>query len=94
MIHSKGHLPKNTNQTVTHEDAYRVLFISTYPSRECGLATFSKDLIESIKDKFHLSCEIDVCAIDHSEAKQPIHFQLNTFYMPIKRNNIQPLQNN
>lgn len=59
----------NTKQAVNTNDAYRVLFISTFPSRECGLATFSRDLIEGIKDKFHLSCEIDVCAIDHSEAK-------------------------
>ncbi len=50
----------------THSTSYRILLISTFPPRECGLATFSKDLIDSIKDKFHLSCQVDVCAIDHS----------------------------
>lgn len=74
MIHPKEHLQTSTGQTITQIDTYRVLFISTYPSRECGLATFSKDLIESIQDKFHQSCEIDVCAIDHSEAKTAYTF--------------------
>ena len=74
MIHPKEHFQTSTDQTITQIDTYRVLFISTYPSRECGLATFSKDLIESIQDKFHQSCEIDVCAIDHSEAKTAYTF--------------------
>lgn len=69
MIQSKEYFQMNDRQTSNKNSAYRVLFISTYPNRECGLATFCKDLIESIQDKFHLSCEIDVCAIDHSDAK-------------------------
>jgi glycosyltransferase involved in cell wall biosynthesis len=74
MIHPKEHIQIRQNKVFTNHDTYRVLFISTYPSRECGLATFSKDLIESIKDKFHQSCEIDVCAIDLSEAQTAYTF--------------------
>lgn len=67
----------NNRPTLSNSGNYRVLFISSYPSRECGLATFSKDLIESIQDKFHQSCEIDVCAIDHSEAQ-------TAYVLPVK----------
>lgn len=77
MIQPKEHIQISKNKELINQDTYRVLFISTYPSRECGLATFSKDLIESIRDKFHQSCEIDVCAIDHSEA-------LTAYTFPVK----------
>ena len=39
-----------------------ILFITSYPPRECGIATYSQDLIESLKNKFSNSLSIKVCA--------------------------------
>jgi len=82
MIHSNKHLQRNELQPLQKEGTYHVLFMSTYPNRECGLATFSKDLIESIQDKFNRSCEIDVCAIDHSASQNayshPVRYVLHS----------------
>ena len=74
MTHSTRNTLSNPIKPTLTNETYHVLFMSTYPSRECGLATFSKDLIESIKDKFNRSCEIDVCAIDHSASKTVYSF--------------------
>jgi len=67
MNTQKQHPIKRKKQ-VSHSHHYRVLLLSTFPTRECGLATFSKDLLESIHEKFQHSCEIDVVAIDHTSS--------------------------
>lgn len=41
-----------------------ILFISSYPPRECGIATYSQDLIKSINNKFGGSFEIKICALE------------------------------
>lgn len=41
-----------------------ILCISTYPPRECGIATFSDDLIRSIHQKFEKSYRLRVCALE------------------------------
>lgn len=41
-----------------------ILFISSYPPRECGIATYSKDLITALNSKFSSSFEIKVCALE------------------------------
>lgn len=46
-----------------------ILCISTYPPRECGIATFSDDLIRSVHQKFHGSYRFRVCALE-SAAEQ------------------------
>jgi glycosyltransferase involved in cell wall biosynthesis len=40
-----------------------ILCITTYPPRECGIATFSDDLIRAIETKFGGSFAIKICAL-------------------------------
>jgi glycosyltransferase involved in cell wall biosynthesis len=44
-----------------------LLLMSSYPPRECGLATFSKDVVNSIKLVFGNSLPIEVCALQKQE---------------------------
>jgi glycosyltransferase involved in cell wall biosynthesis len=41
-----------------------VLFITSYPPRECGIATYSQDLIKALNIKFGNSFAIKVCALE------------------------------
>jgi glycosyltransferase involved in cell wall biosynthesis len=41
-----------------------ILFITSYPNRECGIATYSQDLIHAIKGKFGNSYALKVCALE------------------------------
>lgn len=43
-----------------------VLFIASYPPRVCGIATYSKDLINAIHKKFSSSFSIKVCALEEN----------------------------
>lgn len=41
-----------------------ILLITSYPPRECGIATYSHDLISNINKKFSKSFSIKVCALE------------------------------
>jgi len=41
-----------------------ILVISSYPPRECGIATYSMDLITALNNKFDKSFDIRVCALE------------------------------
>lgn len=65
-----------------------VLIVTSYPPRECGIATYSKDLITSLQNKFRESFSIKVCAVecdaehhDYSEIEE-VKFILNTDCAP------------
>jgi len=40
----------------------KMLLVSSYPSRECGLATFSNDIVEAVANVFGDTLPIEVCA--------------------------------
>lgn len=44
-----------------------VLFITSYPPRECGIATYSQDMIEALVGKFSHTFNITVCALESDE---------------------------
>jgi glycosyltransferase involved in cell wall biosynthesis len=44
-----------------------ILLITSYPPRECGIATYSQDLIKSLNGKFSNSLSIKVCALESDD---------------------------
>ena len=42
----------------------KLVFITTYPPRECGIATFTTDLVNAIRNQMDDSIEIDICALE------------------------------
>lgn len=44
----------------------KMLIISSYPPRECGLATFSNDIIKSVRNVFGSSLPIEICALQQN----------------------------
>jgi glycosyltransferase involved in cell wall biosynthesis len=59
-----------------------ILFITSLPPRECGIATYSKDLIDALNLQFDNSFEISVCALETDSERHvysdPPKFILNT----------------
>lgn len=59
-----------------------ILCLTTYPPRECGIATFSDDLIRAIHQKFSGSYSLKVCAIESASEKHSyssiVKYKLNT----------------
>lgn len=48
-----------------------ILFVTSYPPRECGIATYSQDLITAINNKFSNSLSIKVCALESNGITYP-----------------------
>lgn len=44
-----------------------ILFITSYPPRECGIATYSQDLLRALDNKFSQSFSLKVCALEAGE---------------------------
>ncbi len=66
----------------TAKELPEVLFITSFPPRECGIATYSHDLIEALTNQFKNSFSVGVCALEsnneqHTYPKKP-QFILNT----------------
>jgi glycosyltransferase involved in cell wall biosynthesis len=46
-----------------------VVVISTFPPRECGIATYTKDLIKSLEKQFDKSFDVKIVALDNENQK-------------------------
>ncbi len=63
-----------------------VLFITSYPPRACGIATYSKDLIDAVHRKFYPSLNIKVCALEEGNTSrsypEAVKYTLNSLSLP------------
>lgn len=59
-----------------------ILFITSYPPRECGIATYSQDLIKALHNQFNHSFAIRICPLESESEKHnytdEIKYILNT----------------
>ena len=48
-------------------DRAEILFITSFPPRVCGIATYSQDLIKALNNKFSNTLSIKVCALESGD---------------------------
>lgn len=72
----------NSNAAIVSPMMSEVLFITSYPPRECGIATYSQDLIIALNNRFNNSFQISVCALESDTEQcsysENVKYKLNT----------------
>ena len=59
------------------ENLPEILIITSYPPRECGIATYSQDLISALNNKFTKSFNIKICALETEFEKYEYNNEVN-----------------
>jgi len=66
-------------------DKTEILVVTSYPPRECGIATYSQDLITALNNKFDNSLSIKICAlengIDSYDYPEQVKYTLDTSHV-------------
>lgn len=80
-------LKKNTKMNSTklkkqENHKIEILVLSTFPPRECGIATYSQDLVKALNNKFNQSFKFRICPLESNSEQhiydQQVNFVLNT----------------
>ncbi|TGD59154.1 glycosyltransferase [Flavobacterium humi] len=64
---NKINFPQGIPVAKKEEKPAEVLFISSFPPRECGIATYSQDLIKALENKFQKSFSIKRAALENGK---------------------------
>jgi glycosyltransferase involved in cell wall biosynthesis len=59
----------------------KMLIVSSYPPRECGLATFSNDIVNAVKIVFGNTLPIEICALQNSDQEYKYNNEV-TYTLP------------
>ncbi|MEO8253298.1 MAG: glycosyltransferase [Flavobacterium sp.] len=62
-------LDKVIDEIEAKDKVSEVLFITSYPPRECGIATYSQDLIFALNNKFQNTFDIKIAALETKKDK-------------------------
>ena len=75
FVNDKGEIEYNPQLS-------EILFITSFPPRECGIATYSQDLVTALNNQFDHSFTCSICALESAteqhQYKQQPKFILNT----------------
>lgn len=75
--------PSRVNSLMDEEQLPEILFITSYPPRECGIATYSQDLMKALNNQYVSSFSLTVCALENDHEKhhypdEEVKYTLNT----------------
>lgn len=76
----------NHNEGSLNDALPEVLFLTTFPPRQCGIATYSKDLIDALEKQFKSSFNCSVCALE-SNHEQHRYSRLPKYILNIDHKN-------
>jgi glycosyltransferase involved in cell wall biosynthesis len=76
-MQSKNNHPFKSNIQENENELSEILFITSYPPRECGIATYSEDLIKALNNKFERSFSIKICALESEFEKHNYSNEVN-----------------
>jgi glycosyltransferase involved in cell wall biosynthesis len=69
-------------EEISEQHLPEILFLTSYPPRECGIATYSQDLLKSLKNKFCNTFSLQVCALESGKSDfdypSEVKFKLDT----------------
>src|SRR4030095_15342173 len=78
----KDSLSERTRSENAFNSIPEILILTSYPPRECGIATYSQDLIKALNNKFRHSFLLSICALESANEKhdypEGIKYLLNT----------------
>ena len=69
IINHDNRLVMVDQQKYSPEILPQILFITSYPPRECGIATYSQDLMKALNNKFDHSFSLKICPIESENEK-------------------------
>lgn len=65
-----GSLSVNHNGLIAQQQKLpEILFITSFPPRECGIATYSQDLVKALNEQFENSFQCSICALESDSEK-------------------------
>ena len=77
---------KNSEDTEMSENTElrlpEILFITSYPPRECGIATYSQDLVKALNNKFDNSFKIQICPLE-SDNERHVYLENTKYFLNV-----------
>ncbi|HEX9151368.1 MAG TPA: glycosyltransferase [Flavobacterium sp.] len=64
------------------EKVTKMLIVSSYPTRECGIATFSNDIVNAVGIVFGKTLPVEVCALQNSDQNFSYNSEV-TYILPV-----------
>jgi len=85
-LHNSTKMKKKEQISISNTDKTKnlseILIITSFPPRECGIATYSQDLITALNNKFSQTFSIKVCALESGDVNykypEEVKFTLDT----------------
>lgn len=80
FIQNRRQQRQGSLKTTIQKKSPQLLMITTFPPRECGIATYTQDLVQAIENKFTESYEIKICALENGkhDYDDPVNYILET----------------